>query len=127
MTTVPIRTVINDRLVSVALPQDSALIRMILSCDSMNNVLVTQLETVKSTGVQTSFKKESNVVEIRYKTVRDTAYLRVTDTVRQEPVVVEVEKKVNYLRWWQKALCVVGLLSILSIVASIYIKFILKK
>jgi hypothetical protein len=110
---------VKERLVPLPVVQDSALVRMMLECDSANNALVAELETVKSTAVETAFKQRLNGVEIRFKTIRDTVYLRATDTIRQEPVVVEVEKEVNVLKWWQKTLMALGIMMILIIIIKL--------
>lgn len=87
-------TVIKEKLVPVPVPADSAIVRMLVECDSTNNVVVKELMTLKSQNVQAAINHDSNSVEISFKKPLDTVYIHVNDTVRiqEKSVIVEVEK-----------------------------------
>ena len=94
---VPVRdkTIIKERIVPVYVGADSALIRMSLTCDSSNQVILKELTEVKSTSVTTQVKQHLNDFEVSFKTLTDTIYVPVTDTVITQEKPIVVEKKNN--------------------------------
>ncbi|MDD4217455.1 MAG: hypothetical protein PHZ24_08995 [Bacteroidales bacterium] len=71
---------IVERLVPYALPSDSSEMQLRITCDSLNNVLISELSEYKTKGINS--KLTVNNDRLVYKTVvnRDTVFIPVTDT-----------------------------------------------
>lgn len=122
---VPVKTqtIIRERLVPVTVSADSALINMLLSCDSSNQVMLKELTEIKSASVSTDIKQRSDSFEIIFKTQHDTIYIPVIDTVvmEEKPVIVEKTETVYKLKSWQKTFMYIGIaLTILIILTIVY-------
>ena len=148
--TVPINneTTIHERLVAVAVPQDSASIEIqftvepqtIKSIDTswhwwnlipnpvpLSKIAIADYSETKSKNVETSFKVKDNKVSMSFKTTRDTVYIPVTDTLRKKevPVIIPeiklVEKK---LSWLQRTLIYSGITAYLILILFVIFKII---
>ena len=122
---VPVKTqtIIRERLVPVTVSADSALINMLLSCDSSNQVMLKELTEIKSASVSTDIKQRSDSFEIIFKTQHDTIYIPVIDTVvmQEKPVIVEKTETVYKMKSWQKTFMYIGIaLTILIILTIVY-------
>ncbi len=122
---VPVKTqtIIRERVVPVTVSADSALINMLLSCDSSNQVMLRELTEIKSIGVSTDIKQRSDSLEIKFKTRHDTIYIPLTDTVviQEKPVMVEKTETVYKMKSWQKTFMCIGIaLTILIILTIVY-------
>lgn len=107
---------VTDTIIKVV--ADSSVIRALLECDSLGRVKIKALKQQNS-DLQTQFfelidnqltVKNSSKSEVRVREVVKTD--TVINTI-EIPVVHEVEKEVNRLRWWQTTLIWVGVASIL--------------
>jgi hypothetical protein len=135
---IPVRTEtrVIERLVPVRIPADSAAVRALLECDSMNRVRIKELSESKSKGIESDISLSTNEqgdAELNYnvKTVPDTVYIPAKDSIiyKDVPVYVTIEKPVNFLTGWQWAQVYLGrLFLILACIAGIYVGFkVLKK
>lgn len=124
---VPVKTetVITERLVPISIPADSAVVSMLFSCDSLNRVLLTKYSEQKTANVSTELKSNNNAVEIRFQTKHDTIFKVIRDTsiYIEQPIIVEVEKEVNVLKFWQKGLILIGVVALVLLA----LRFILNK
>ena len=150
---VPIKdeTTIHERVVTVAVPQDSASIEIQFSVEAqprksidtgfgwwnlipnpvpLSKITISDYTEVKSKNVETSFKVKDNKVSISFKTTRDSARVVVSDTLRKKevPVIVKKEVKVKQkLNWFQRTFMYSGIgfwvLLIIIIIIKIIIKF----
>jgi hypothetical protein len=122
---VPVKTqtIIRERVVPVTVSADSALVNMLLSCDSSNQVMLKELTEIKSASVSTAFKQRSDNFEIKFKTLHDTIYVPVIDTVviEEKPVIVEKTEIVYKMKSWQKTFMYIGIaLTILIFLTIVY-------
>jgi len=126
---VPVKTVekTRERLVPWVVPADSSYLSLLLECDSLNNVIVKELQEQNSKNTSTDFSISNN--KVVYKTIYkyDTIYVPVTDTViiKDKPIKVEVPVEVNRLRWWQEALMWAGSVMLVAVILIVF-KFIIK-
>jgi hypothetical protein len=107
---IPVRTetVIRERLVTVEIPPDSAIMSALLECDSMNNVRLVEIDELKSKRVESSFNlstagnKQSSLNYI-VRTVFDTVYIPAKDSIiyQEVPLRVDVPVEVNRITGWQ--------------------------
>ena len=93
---VPVKTVERKvtTLVPVFIPGDSALLRAVFECDSLNNVLLKSFDETKGGGVGSNLQFKDGVMDYKADFKPDTVYLP-SDTVYTEkevPVVVEAVK-----------------------------------
>jgi hypothetical protein len=108
-------TVIRNRVVPVVSPADSARIKALMRCDENGRVLLDWYEQECSKNARLKFKLDSvGKLMIDFDVLRDTVYIPVADTTVnrsssvEEVKTVEVERK---MRWWEKYLIGVGILS----------------
>lgn len=91
-----------ERLVPYAVAADSSAIQALFKCDSLNNVVMTQLIEEKGKA-QSAVSFQDG--KLSYKLIRkvDTIYVKAKDSViyKEVAVKVEVEKEVNRLTKWQ--------------------------
>lgn len=126
---VPIETIIEirERLVPIQLPVDSSSLKALFECDSLNRVILKELDESKSSGLQSQFKFHDSELLYKVKTIRDTFYVKITDTIidREIPVKTVEYVEVNKLTKWQVIqiwVCrILGLLAIIIILAKIKI------
>ena len=124
---VPIETIIEirERLVPIHLPVDSSSLKALFECDSLNRVILMELDESKSSGLKSQFKFQNSELFYNVKTVRDTIYIKVSDTSlnREIPVKTVEYVEVNNLAKWQViqiwAGRILGLLAIIFIIIKI--------
>ena len=77
--------------------------RAYFECDSLNNVLLTKIDEVKSRNIATGYSFQNGMLGYNAKTQPDTVYLpsETTYIEREVPIPVEVVKTVNILTKWQ--------------------------
>lgn len=99
-------SIVIEKLIPYALPEDSAKIRALLECDENGKVVLRWFDEEHTKRVKLQFKLDSlgNLLA-NFETARDTVYLSVKKTavgkktMTQSIVTREIEKKLN---WWQK-------------------------
>ncbi|WP_321479983.1 hypothetical protein [uncultured Bacteroides sp.] len=108
-------SVVVEKLVPYALPEDSARIRALLECDKNGKVVLKWFDEEHSKRMRLQFSLDSlgNLMTTA-KTEPDTVYLPQTTinvgkkSVSQSVVTVPVEKE---LSWWQKTLIWTGVIA----------------
>ena len=125
--TVVITETIRDTVIQVQ--PDSSIVQALIMCDSTGRARLEEIRTLKeSARVQQTLALEDN--KITAKAVVDSMgiYLTYKERYREEQKVqvVEtvIEKEVNVLKWWQKALTTIGIVSIIIFASTIIAKFI---
>lgn len=105
---VPIRTEIKviEKEIPVPIPPDSASIYALFECDSLNRVIMTQLDENKSQNMTSSGSFTDGILRYKFRTIRDTVYVHKTDSFiyAEKPIKIKVTEEVNKLKWWQKFL-----------------------
>jgi ABC-type dipeptide/oligopeptide/nickel transport system permease component len=118
-------SIVIEKLIPYALPEDSAKIRALLECDENGKVVLRWFDEEHTKSVKLQFKLDSlgNLLA-NFETARDTVYLPVKETtvgkkaMTQSIVTREVEKKLN---WWQKLFLWTGVITwIVGIVILVY-------
>lgn len=124
-------TIVKERIVAVATPEDSARIKALLRCDSTGQVLLDWYEQECSKNAHLLFRLDSlGRMSADFRTAPDTVFVTVADTTvnrreeqnEKKTVTVEVERE-----WtrWESYLHVCGLIlniGILSFVIYLFIK-----
>jgi hypothetical protein len=106
---IPVRTetVIRERLVTVEIPPDSAVMSALLECDSMNNVRLVEIDELKSKRIESSFNLSTvdklSTLAYVVRTVFDTVYVSAKDSIiyKEIPLRVDVPVEVNRPTGWQ--------------------------
>lgn len=119
---VPVKTVERKvtTLVPFYIPGDSALLRAVFECDSLNRVLLKGIKDAKGSNVETDFEFKDGALDYKAKFKPDTVYVP-SDTVFTEkeiPVIVEVPKVEYRQTSWQSFLGWVGKITL--IIAAIW-------
>lgn len=100
-------------LVPVFIPGDSALLRMVFECDSLNNVLLKSFKENKGGRVGSDLQFNDGVLDYKVEYKPDTVYLP-SDTIfteREVPVIVETVKEEYRMTKFQTAFFYTGLIT----------------
>jgi len=122
-------TEIKQRPVEVPIPADSASLLALFECDSLNQVILKQLNETRTSGMHTDFDFDKGQLIYKTRTLRDTITVMVTDTVYREqvPIEVPVPYEVNKLKWWQTGFMVLGVAFIFFILIALISKLLTNK
>ncbi|MEA4950749.1 MAG: hypothetical protein VB068_14065 [Petrimonas sp.] len=112
---VPLKTVERkvSTLVPIYIPGDSALLRAVFECDSLNNVLLKGISEQKGGNVGSTIGFKDGVMDYKADFKPDTVYLP-SDTIYTEkevPVIIEVPKVEYRLTGIQSVFFYIGLLA----------------
>ena len=119
-----VKEVVRDTVVQVQ--PDSSILQALIQCDSTGRARLKEINTLKeSARIQQSVKMESEPLPyqptaITVKTVVDSMGIPLTykDRFKESTEVREIEtiieKEVNILHWWQKALMWIGGIAIVA-------------
>ena len=113
---VTVTETVHDTIVQVR--PDSSVVQALIRCDSTGRARLEEIHTLKeSARIRQSLKLEDNLLTSRVKVDSMGIYLSYKEKFKQDvevrTVETVVEKKVNYLTWYQKSLVAIGLLTIL--------------
>lgn len=113
----------EPQLIPIHAPADSALLRMLLECDSAGNVVLKELEELKGKGVATRLSVEGGMIAYKanFKGKDSTAIVHHITATKEVPVEVPVPYEVNVLTWYQRILMALGVLLIIVILVKIII------
>ena len=127
--TVVITETIRDTVIQVQ--PDSSIVQALIMCDSTGRARLEEIRTLKeSSRVQQTLALKGN--KLTAKAVVDSMgiYLTFKERYREEQKVqvVEtvIEKEVNVLKWWQKALIWIGVFSMTFLAITVVLKMILR-
>ena len=125
--TVVVTETIRDTIIQVQ--PDSSIVQALIKCDSTGRARLEEIRTLKeSARVQQTLALKDN--RLTAKAVVDSMGIFLTYKERyredQKVQVVEtvIEKEVNVLKWWQKVLMTIGIVSIIILASTIIAKFI---
>lgn len=123
--TVTITETIRDTIIQVQ--PDSSIVQALIRCDSTGRARLEEIRTLKeSSRVKQTLALEDN--KLTAKTVVDSVeiFLTYKERYREEQKIQVVEtvteKEINVLKWWQKALMWVGIISIVLSALSIIVR-----
>lgn len=127
--TVTITETIRDTVIQVQ--PDSSIIQALIRCDSAGQARLEEIRTLKeSARVQQTLALKDN--KLTTKAIVDSMgiYLTYKERYKEEQKVqtieTVIEKEVNVLKWWQKALIWMGMFSIIFSVITVVLKMILR-
>ena len=128
-----VKEVVRDTVIQVQ--PDSSILQALIQCDSTGRVRLQEIQTLKeSARLQQSIKMEADplpyqptVITVKatvdsmgiYLTYKD----RFKEAVETREIEIIIEKEVNILHWWQKALMWAGIIAIIGIC----IKFVVRR
>lgn len=123
---VPVKTVERkvSTLVPVAIPGDSAMLRAVFECDSLNRLLIKDFNEVKGNKVSSEVGFKNGVLNYRAYFKPDTAYLP-SDTIYTEkeiPIIVEVDKVQYRQTKFQIVFFYIGLITAIAAAVWLIIK-----
>lgn len=118
-------TVTKEVLVPVEVPADSVLMQALIRCDSAGNIVLGELNELKSSGANTTVKTFGNRLVYKVLIKRDTVYVPVTSTITDKTITITKPPIVlkEPTAWWVKVLAWLGVASILFVttVTTIFI------
>ncbi len=124
---VTVTETVRDTVIQVQ--PDSSIVEALIRCDSTGRARLDEIQTLRqSARVRQTLSLKDN--RLTTKAVVDSMgiYLTYKDRYKEEQKVqtieTVIEKPVNILHWWQKALIWVGAVSTLILLALIAVKFI---
>ena len=127
--TVIITETVRDTVIQVR--PDSSIVQALIKCDSTGRARLEEIRSLKeSARVQQTLALNDN--RLTTKAVVDSMeiYLTYKERYREEQKVkvVEtvIEKEVNVLKWWQKALIWIGMFSMTFLAITVVLKMILR-
>ena len=130
-----VKEVVRDTVVQVQ--PDSSILQALIKCDSTGRARLQEIQTLKeSARLQQSIKMESEPLPyqptaITVKTVVDSMGIYLTykdrfkESTESREIETIVEKEVNILYWWQKALMWIGI--VFSLLFALKLYFLLKR
>lgn len=125
--TVTVTETVRDTVVQIQ--PDSSIVQALIRCDSTGRARLEEIRTLKeSARVRQTLALKGN--KLTAKSVVDSMGIYMTYKERyredQKVQVVEtvIEKEVNVLKWWQKALMATGAVSMIILASTIIAKFI---
>lgn len=94
---------IVERLVPVTVPADSSSVKALFECDSLNNVVMRELNESKTKGVESKVSFTNGWLNYHTVTIHDTVYVTAKDSIiyKEVAIRVEVPVEVNRLTKWQ--------------------------
>ena len=124
--------ILHDKLTPVALPVDSSHITALFECDSNFNVVLKELNEIKSNNIQSAFDWHDGFFDLKLKSGGDTVYIASTDfywkinTKQTITKTITVEKKLSY---WQSLCIALGKLFLMLLLIALIlfiVKYIIK-
>lgn len=113
---------IKERIVKVDVPADSSSIIALLECDSLNQVILKQLNEKNTDDAQSNFTLKNNVVSVKFKSnPKPKVIVRDTTIYKDRPYPVKTEKTVYKTKWYQDLLMYVGLVALIALLLIIII------
>ncbi len=122
---VTVTETVRDTVIQVQ--PDSSIVQALIKCDSTGRARLEEIQTLKqSARVQQTLVLQDN--RLTAKAIVDSMgiYLTYKERYKEEQKVrtieTVIEKEINVLKWWQKALMWIGVVSTLIFLASIALK-----
>ena len=124
---VTVTETIRDTVIQVR--PDSSIVQALIRCDSTGRARLEEIQTLRqSERLRQTFSLQDNRLTARATVDSMGIYLTYKDRYKEEQKVQTIEtiieKEVNILRWWQKALMWAGVISTILLLGLIAAKFI---
>ena len=123
--TVTVTETVRDTIIQVR--PDSSIVQALIMCDSTGRAWLEEIRTLKeSARVQQTLALKDN--KLTAKAVVDSIGIFLTykeryqEKQKRQTIETVIEKEVNVLKWWQKALMWVGVITIALSALSIIIR-----
>lgn len=84
---------VRQNTVPIIIEPDSSLVSFTVDCDSFNNPIIRDYESISTKNVSTNLKQDSNKVKVLFKTQYDTVYIRTTDTIIKQQIPIITKPK----------------------------------
>ena len=130
--TVTITETVRDTIIQIQ--PDSSIVQALIKCDSTGQARLEEIRTLnESTRIQQTLTLKDN--KLTAKTVVDSMGIFLTykeryrEDLQVQTIETVIEKEVNVLKWWQKALICIGMLSLIFLaitVITVVLKMILR-
>ena len=125
--TVVVTATIRDTVIQVK--QDSSIVQALIRCDSTGRARLEEIQTLKeSARIQQTLALKDN--KLTAKVIVDSMgiYLTYKERHKEEQKVqtieTVIEKEVNVLKWWQKALMSIGSMTMILFASTIIVRYI---
>ena len=124
---VTVTETIHDTVIQVQ--PDSSIVQALIRCDSTGRARLEEIQTLRqSERLRQTISLQDNRLTAKATVDSMGIYLTYKDRYREEQKVqtieTVIEKKVNILRWWQKALMWAGVASTILLLGLLAAKFI---
>ena len=119
---VTVTETVRDTVIQVR--PDSSIVQALITCDSTGRARLEEIRTLKeSVRVQQTLALKDNKLTTKaivdsmgiYLTYKD----RYKEDVKVQTIETVIEKEVNVLKWWQKALMTIGTVSMITFASAI--------
>ncbi|MDD4375115.1 MAG: hypothetical protein PHG67_14485 [Bacteroidales bacterium] len=119
-------SIVIEKPFPVQLPPDSASLTALFECDSLNNVVLKDIEQLEGRKLEllASFDALRGELKVLANQAADTVYLPGKETIIRQQIPIEVEKPVyiNKLYSWQKLLMWTGAICLAILIVTIILK-----
>ena len=124
---VTVTETVRDTVIQVR--PDSSIVQALIRCDSTGRAKLEEIQTLRqSERLRQTISLQNNRLTARATVDSMGIYLTYKDRYREEQNVqtieTVIEKEINVLRWWQKALMWAGVISTILLLGLIVAKFI---
>jgi hypothetical protein len=124
---VTVTETVRDTVIQVC--PDSSIVQALIRCDSTGRARLEEIQTLRqSERLRQTISLQGNRLTAKATVDSMGIYLTYKDRYREEQKVqtieTVIEKEVNILRWWQKALMWAGVISTILLLGLIVAKFI---
>ena len=124
---VTVTETVRDTVIQVC--PDSSIVQALIRCDSTGRARLEEIQTLRQSGrLRQTISLQGNRLTAKATVDSMGIYLTYKDRYREEQKVqtieTVIEKEVNILRWWQKALMWAGVISTILLLGLIVAKFI---
>ena len=108
-------TIIKERVIPVQLPKDSSLLVALFECNERNEVILKELSEEKTKRLKSDITVDNGKLTYRAKTLIDTVYIPVKDTIIKNEVALPVVEKSNTKIFFILFLVFVGVVEVIII------------
>lgn len=127
--TITVTETIRDTIIQVQ--PDSSVVQALIKCDSTGQARLDEIRTLKeSARVRQTLALKDNRITSKVFVDSMGIYLtykeRHKEEQRVQTIEAVIEKEVNILRWWQKALMWIGIFSMIFSLITVALKMLLK-
>ena len=124
---VTVTETVRDTVIQVR--PDSSIVQALIRCDSTGRARLEEIQTLKqSERLRQTISLQKNRLTAKATVDSMGIYLTYKDRYREEQKIqtieTVIEKEVNILRWWQKALMWAGVIAIVALIVFILLRLV---